>query len=318
MRGPEGWTSVWRRVRRDWPGKIGAVVVALVLWWVASGDASSTAQRSLLVPLQVVGAEAHEVAVGVPARVEVVVSGPGDRLDRLRADEVDATLDLSGIDGEFARPVEAEVPPGLQRVRVVPSEVIGRLEAVRSRRFAVVPVVAAAAPGSVVISLSSDPVFATVEARDPVLELVAYVLAPLRSVGDAESDAVLVPVDASGVPVAEARVVPERATIRVDRQPLWTEVTRPVAILAPDLARVTVEEVRPAEVGLVGRPAALDALAAVRGRVPDATAELPPGRYDLPVRLELPAGVATRGEVVAVVSIRASETPRDEAPSATP
>lgn len=308
-----GWRRAWRSVRRDWPAKVGAVAAALIVWWVASSDPATTAQRSLLVPLEVVGATADEVAVGVPARVEVVISGPGDRMDRLRADDVDAVLDLGGVDGEFARDVEARVPAALRLVRVVPAEVIGRLEAVRSRPFEVVPYLAPLAEGLVPGAVRIEPATVTVEARDPVLETVDAVLAPVAGGTDGASPTVLVPIDADGRPVAEARVVPETALVVVATRPVRERAVRPIALASPDDPRLSVEAVTPTQLALVGPADLLAAIDAVAAEVPDATDSLPAGRYDLPVRLALPDGVAAEDGVVATIVVRA---PDEVAPGA--
>lgn len=302
-----GWWRAWRSLRRDWPAKVGAVAAALIVWWVASSDPASTAQRSLLVPLEVVGAAADEVAVGVPARVEVVISGPGDRMDRLRADDVDAVLDLEGVDGEFARDVEARVPTALRLIRVVPGEVIGRLEAVRALQFEVVPYLAPLAEGIVPSSVSIEPATVTVEARDPVLEIVDAVLAPFDGGVDGASRAVLVPVDADGRPVAEARVVPETARVTVETTAIRQRAVRPIALAPPDDPRLAVEAVTPSQLALVGPADLLADIDAVAAEVPDATASLPVGRYDLPVRLALPDGVAAEDGVVATIRVRAAD-----------
>jgi hypothetical protein len=311
------WRAAWRRVREDWRGKVAAVLAAGVLWWIASGDPGTTSQRSLLVPLEVTGAAVDEVAVGVPGRVEVIIAGPSDRMDRLDADDVDAVLDLADVDGEFARDVDARVPQTLRVVRVVPAEVIGRLEAVRSAEMEIRPLAALPEDGRVAVALDVRPARATVEARDPVLAQVAQLVAPLSSPVDGAREVVLVPVDADGVPVPEARVVPATATVEARLDAAWATVTRPVAALATvDL--VTVEALRPAELELVGPPDALDALPVVTARVPDATSALPPGRYDLPVRLELPAGVAARATVVATVRVAPTPPPADADPAPAP
>lgn len=298
-----GWGIAWRRVRRDWPGKVGAVAAALVLWWVATSDTSVTVQRSLLVPLAVTGAEADEVAVGVPARVEVLISGPADRMERLRSDAVEATLQLEGVDGEFERQVEARAPRALRVIRVVPGEVIGRLEAVRSARFDVVPHLAPLSGERVATGLSVDPAEATVEARDPVLAQVTAVRASARIGTDGEAEAILVPVDEEGRPVSEARVVPERAVVRAETHVLLVRATRPVRVEPPADSRVRVEAVTPTEVDLVGPAARLEGVAEVVGEVPGATGALQPGRYDLPVRLTLPDGVAVAPPVRATVRV---------------
>jgi len=311
------WRAAWRRVREDWRGKVAAVLAAGVLWWIASSDPGTTTQRSLLVPLEVTGAAVDEVAVGVPGRVEVVITGPSDRMDRLDADDVDAVLDLADVDGEFARDVDARVPQTLRVVRVVPAEVIGRLEAVRSAELAIRPLAALPDDGRVTGALEVRPARATVEARDPVLAQVAEVIAPLSASVDGEREVVLVPLDADGVPVPEARVVPATALVQVRLDVASTIVTRPVAAVPPD-GGVEIEAIRPDALELVGPPEALAALSVVTARVPDATSALPPGRYDLPVRLELPDDVAARATVVATVRVVSPAPPSDADPAPAP
>ena len=311
------WRAAWRRVREDWRGKVAAVLAAGVLWWIASSDPGTTTQRSLLVPLEVTGAAVDEVAVGVPGRVEVVITGPSDRMDRLDADDVDAVLDLADVDGEFARDVDARVPQTLRVVRVVPAEVIGRLEAVRSAELAIRPLAALPDDGRVTGALEVRPARATVEARDPVLAQVAEVIAPLSAPVDGEREVVLVPLDADGVPVPEARVVPATALVEVRLDVASTIVTRPVAAVPPD-GGVEIEAIRPDALELVGPPEVLAALSVVTARVPDATSALPPGRYDLPVRLELPDDVAARATVVATVRVVSPAPPSDADPAPAP
>lgn len=305
------WRRVLRRARRDWPGKIAAVLAALVVWWVASGEPVATTQRSLLVPLEVVGAGEDEVPVGVPQRVEVVITGPSDRMDRLRAADVDAFLELGDVDGEFSRAIDARVPQSLRVTRVVPAEVIGRLEAVRRAEFSVAPRIAPTSDGRVLASVSVEPETVAVEARDPVLAMVAAVIAPVPPDAADQTTAVLVPIDEAGQPVAEARVVP--GTVRVDmvREPRLSRVVRPVATTAGEDPRTAIEAVLPTQVTLVGPPELLTDLPAVPGSVPDVTASLPPGRYDLPLRLDLPDGVAAVESVVATVRV-AEEAPDEE------
>lgn len=308
------WRHAWRRLRRDWQGKLGAVLAALVVWWVASSEPVTTAQRSLLVPLEVRGAEVDEVAVGVPPRVEVVITGPSDRMERLRATDVDAFLELADVDGDFERTIDTRVPQALEVVRVVPAEVIGRLEAVRRAEFAVEPRVALADDGRLLTGVTLDPPTVVVEARDPVLDRVASVVASVPADAADATTAVLVPIDAEGRPVDEARVVPETVRVTLAREARRVEVMRPISVASIDVPRVAVEAVEPTQVALVGPAPRLDGFEVVPGTVPDVTASLPPGRYDLPVRLELPEGVATADAVVATVRV----APPEPAPEADP
>ncbi|MEX2501368.1 MAG: CdaR family protein [Trueperaceae bacterium] len=304
-----------RRLLRGWPIKVGAIAAALLLWWVAATDPGQTTQRSLLVPLVVEGVAEDEVAVGVPARIEVVVTGPSGRMDRLRADDIDVVLDLSDAGGEFARRVEARVPTALRVERVVPAEVIGRLEAVRSGRFPVAAYLRDAGDARPVTGVALDPATVTVHARDPVLAQVAAVMAPVESAGatGAAAQATVIAVDGSGRPVGEVRIVPERVQVTVARGAPAAESTARVETVAISDGG-TIEAIAPEQVRLVGPPAALATVSTATGVVAVPTEALRPGRYDLPVRLVLPDGVASRDPVVATVLVHEP----DPAPGGTP
>lgn len=299
------WRRLWIRLRRDWPGKLGAVLAALVVWWVASSEPVPTTQRSMLVPLEVVGAADDEVAVGVPARVEVIITGPSERMESLRASDVDATLDLADFDGEFESAIGTRVPQRLEVTRVVPAEVIGRLEAVRRADFDVRPRIAPADDGRVLTDVTLTPATVSVEARDPILALVAQVIAPVASDAPDASDAVPMAIDEEGRPLPEARVVPATVRVELQREARRTSVVRPVSLGSLDDPAVTVDALLPTQVTLIGPPERLADLPAVPATVPAVTTGLAPGRYDLPVRLDLPEGVAAVESVQATIRIAA-------------
>jgi hypothetical protein len=150
---------------------------------------------------------------------------------------------------------------------------------------------------------------AVVEARGPVLERVEGVVAWRPGEASAGGEAVLVAVDAEGRPVAETHVVPEVATLEVTPEPRWVRSLVAVSVTPVGDPRVRIEGVTPAEVALLGPVGATGEVETVDGRVPDATVSLPPGRYDLPVRLALPDGVVAAGSVTAQVRVSPAEAP---------
>jgi hypothetical protein len=136
------------RLLQNAPRKLGALAVALVVWLFVASDTTTTAQRSLLVPIVVEGVSAEQVVVGLPAV---------RRGDRVRPHHPDRPAPAGGLRGR-ARPVGGvrrlpgrgvgrRRPQGIVLERVVPGEVIGIVENVAT---AEVPVVATAArrPGA--------------------------------------------------------------------------------------------------------------------------------------------------------------------------
>ena len=60
-----------------------------------------------------------------PTTVKVTVSGPGDIMDKLQANQVLVTADLTGLqlDGDLHRPVAVSAPPGVTIISVDPAKV---------------------------------------------------------------------------------------------------------------------------------------------------------------------------------------------------
>ncbi len=305
----------FRRPANNWPVKIAAVVAAGVLWWVASNDAVTTIQRSLLVDLEVVGVDEDEVPVGVPARVEVIVTGPSDRMDALQASDIDAELDVTGVDGPFERLIDARAPRDLRVVGVIPTEVIGRLEAVRSASFAVLPMVQSPSGDLSWTLRLVSPVDAIVEARDPVLARVDSVFAVIAT--DA-SDLVpgqtmtmqvpLVAVDADGRPVEETTVLPAVATVEIEIQVRLERRLVPVRVRPPPEG-VSVGALTPDALTITGLASTLADVTDVVASVPELTQSLPPGVYAVPLELALGEGISVSQAVVAELTVLETETP---------
>lgn len=274
--------------RRNLPVKVVAVLAAGVLWWYAGTDPATTVQRSMLVPLEVTQVPADGVVVGVPDVVEVALSGPAARMDRVEPSDLRATLDLRDADGDFARSVEATVPPSLRTVRVVPSEVMGRVEALTRREL---PVEALVRPtGARITSLAPQPERVALEGRAAVLDRVARVWVPVDG-RDGEHAATPVAVDEGGRPVTDLEITPASVAVRVGvaEATVRTEVGVRLEGAFGENVRVALRRER---VEVVGPAADTEALETVRATVGAVTEALPPGRYTLPVRLELPDGVA--------------------------
>ena len=285
----------WRRLVNHWPRKLGAVAAALFVWLIVATDATTIAQRSLLVPLVVEGLDADRLAVGLPDLVEVTVSGSSSRIDRLRPESFDAVLDLTDVVGPFQVEVSIAPPQGIVLERVAPSEVIGALETVAIATVPVRVTVAGALGPDERLAATANPETAQVRGRAAVVERVVAVVVPVAADDARTAVAATVPpyaVDATGRPVLDVTVTPEpgggddrrRARARraagaarrgrADR----TGLERPAG--AP----------RPTS-GSPARRRTLDALSVVEAVVQLPTEVPAGGRYTRPLTLALPDGV---------------------------
>ena len=284
----------------NWPQKLGALLLAFVMWLFVTTSSVTTTQRSLLVPLTVEGVAQSQVAVGVPKVVEVNVSGPSSRVDRLSPDDISASLDLTGLSGEFQQQINAQPPRGIQLVNVSPSDVIGFLETVGNRDMPLTVALGGSPPNDQLLSVSSDPTTVTLTGQQQVLQKVArvVVVAPAKE-GRVQEHPFAV--DDAGVPIGNVKIDPSTVTVQVSARTAMVSKSVPIDFAppsAPDLQQATLSQ---PNVTLAGPAGVLAGIASVKGTVQPPTGNVNPGRYTLPVRLDLPEGVAALTSPTAVL-----------------
>jgi YbbR domain-containing protein len=121
------------QITKDFGWKMFSVFLALVVWltvhkiYEEPGAETSQARENTYgdLPVLVVSeaSDVHDFRV-VPATVSVTVSGPPDAMAVLQADQIRATVDLTGIgSGKQLRRVEVSTPPRVTLVDVDPPRV---------------------------------------------------------------------------------------------------------------------------------------------------------------------------------------------------
>jgi len=123
---------------RDFLLKLFSLVLALLIWTIVSlairrevsptaGVAAIPVDRTFSgIPILVVSAAADVRNFKVnPSQVEVTVRGEGELVKDLRANEIQALVDLTGVESArgFHKRIEISTPPGITHVQVVPEEV---------------------------------------------------------------------------------------------------------------------------------------------------------------------------------------------------
>jgi YbbR domain-containing protein len=299
-----------RRLINNWPQKLGALILALVLWYFVSTDETVIVQRSLLVPLQVEGLRPGQIAIGIPEVVEVTVSGPDARVNALRAESFDAILSLRNAEGEFERPVTINMQQGLNLVRVVPTEVIGLIESEREKVVPVDVALRGGTPPDTHLRLVPSAQEVRVRGRADPLEAVVVAMAPVPAEAG-EHRVMLYPADANGKPVREVVVEPNEITVTVESEPVLHRREVPVVLEAPDVRPLLLIEaaLEPSLLEVVGPREALEQLETVTARATLPTNALRSGRYTLEARPLLPEGVYALGELRAVLEVDARLSP---------
>ncbi len=276
------------------PRKLGALVVAVVVWLFVATDDATIAQRSLLVPIVVEGVSAEQVVVGLPQFAEVTVSAPTTRIDRLRPESFEAVIDLAGVSGDFQVRVSVSPPQGIVLERVVPSEVIGIVEPVARAEVPVVASVLGEAGGDLRVRATVTPAQAEVRGRATVVARAVAVVVPLP-VGDTLGATAMsgtgFAVDATGRPLPDVGIEPQSFGLGWDLEPVYVRRSLPLQAAALPDGPWTLASGVPTQITVVGLRSSVLALDAVVADVDLPTGAIENGRYTVPLRPRLPADV---------------------------
>ncbi len=130
--------SWWQRLTSDLPLKIGAVLLAGLLWYAATEDRRATVTRTLELPLVVQGLSAQRAVSDLPQSVKATVRGPRATLETLEIKDLEATIDVTRTaEGYFSEDVRLTAPEGLSKIALQPNRVSGSLELLVTRGVAV-------------------------------------------------------------------------------------------------------------------------------------------------------------------------------------
>jgi YbbR domain-containing protein len=274
--------------------KMISIAVAALLWLIVSGE--QIVERTLRVPLEFTNLPAHlEVVGNPPDMVEVRLRGSSGSLGRIASGEVIAVMDLrSARPGErlfHLAPSAVRAPFGIEVVQVSPSSVPVRFEPSATKRVPIAPAVEGQpSPGFVVGTVSAEP--STVEVVGPAGALKALTEAITEPVSVAGASGPVTETVTVGSPDASIRLeTPQntRVTVNITPAPIqWSvsgvavqvrNATRPVQV-SPRTITVHVDGPREAS---ASSPSDFDASVDVSG--------LPPGQFDLPVKIVPPTRV---------------------------
>ena len=262
----------WQRLLHNLPQKFLALLLAFILWFVATEDRRANIQQSYDVALDVrdtTGGQEKRATFGLnPASVRVTLSGSRQRLGALNASDIGAYVDVTDLpDGEFSRTVRVVGPDGTRSIKVVPTVAAGRIDAELSRSQPIILSVTAP-PGDSVPRYVLSPRQVTVSGPSQVVDSVARVVTvPVTLMQGDQLETRLMALDAQGQPV-EVRLTPASTTVaRIDSGSLPIRSV-PVKLSAPPgNLRVLSSNIEPATVRLVGPPELLSGIGSVTASV---------------------------------------------------
>jgi YbbR domain-containing protein len=309
--GPRRWLSpayIWRRSVHNLGPKLAALLVAALVWLVATSDRRANIEVGFDVPLEVrdtTGGASRRAVSDLPATVRVTLTGQRLRVQGLQASNIEASVDTTGAqEGSFTLPVEVRAPDGTRTLRVLPARVQGFVDTQLSRRIKVT-LSAAAPPAGSLPRYVLTPETVTLSGPSRLVRTVSRVISqPINLEAGAIASSRLVALNAVGEPVTGIDLRP--ASVSVRRSDLGTLPVRTVTVLLPPApAKFQVKSsVAPATIRLVGPPAILAGLNSVT-----AILTYRAGTYKVTPTFKLPSGVQALDSVSVSLQVSVKKAP---------
>ncbi len=305
-------------VVRNWPLKLAAIVLAIVLYAgiVVSQNARTWPGR---LPIEAVNQPTTAYVIGtLPDVTSIRYFAPLDVANRIGSASFTATVDLGNVDTRTGAPF-ASVPvvvtatdPRVQIVDYEPQRVQVRLDTLISATVPVEVDRGSIPDGLAASEPSIEPTAVSVTGPESQVRLVTSALARVRiqPAGlDIDQQVDLVASDARGEPVSQVELTPSTAHIRIAVSTQSTTRTLPIEpIIKGDPAEgaeILSVEVAPAVVMVSGDGGALAGLASI----PTRGVSIAGARTDVTrsVALSPPAGVSTGDVATVQVTVRIRE-----------
>lgn len=291
---------VWRRLLHNLPIKLLALVVAVVLWFVATADRRANVEQGYDVPVTVSdttsapGAETRAVSDLTPSTIRVTLSGRPERLRELSGDDIEAVVDVTGVpEGSFTRPVKVQPPTGTILRRQTPERVQGFVDTQLTRTLPVTLGVATPPENSLPRYTVTPGEAALSGPGRRVATVQRLVTSPVALGPGEDRETPLIALNAQGQPVQGVTLRPATVTVRrLDTGELPVKAVPVVLNRPPAGLRVTAANLQPSNVRLVAAPELLARLREVPG-----TVTYRPGTYTAPVTLQVPAGTQALEQV---------------------
>lgn len=155
-----------KHVLNDWGLKLLSLLIAVVLWWAVGHD--PTVESIVTAPIEFHHAPGNlDMISDSPFEVQVTVSGPERTVRAMKPSEVNAIIDLAGVNpGERTfdmGPRQIHVPRGVSVDRVVPGQLHINFAANATRTVDVRPrVIGTFVTGYGISDVSADPAKITI------------------------------------------------------------------------------------------------------------------------------------------------------------
>ena len=291
-------TRLWSIVQHNWPAKIAAIIVAIVLWLYVMNDQNPAIEGSYTVPVMIENAPDEYLMSAAADTVTLRVRGARSLFVAADRSDFHAHINLADFtEGERAYAVETTIPYGFELVSVSPDKINVGLDRMVQKTFkAELTISGSPATGFTVDQVRQENEAATVQGPRSLVNQIAHIVGHISLSGqssDYTETIPLVALNADGREVAGVTLTPASTEVSVNMvRGLSRKVVevraKPRSDLSPQfkLEGITVE---PARVEIAGTE---DVVSKITGIETEEFSLADVKETEKrPVRLMLPAGV---------------------------
>jgi YbbR domain-containing protein len=118
-------------ILENWVAKLGALLIAIALWFAATAERRSTATRGLEIPIEIRGLSENRVIKDLPKTIRLQIQGARDELEQLEPSNFEASINVSNRpDGFFSNDVQIDAPSNIKILNYEPRRVSATLKSV--------------------------------------------------------------------------------------------------------------------------------------------------------------------------------------------
>ena len=257
---------------RNLTPKLLAVLVALTVWVFVMNEQNPTVEGAFQVSLARQNLAENVMVTDAPDSVRVKIRGLRNAVGTAAGKDFKAVVDLQDLGaGQHSLPVSVTLPGGFELVEVSPVKALVKLEAVRSRQFAVEVRLTGSPAGEMVLGKTTvQPATVTIAGPRSMVESVDKVIAPVavrNGVPDFSTESRLILLGADGKELKGLQAEPGKVTVSGTLQPgTVTRLIEVKTVLTGNLPEGTLLRkvfTEPAKVELKGPKEILDKMDAV-------------------------------------------------------
>ena len=133
-----GGEKMMIHLKRNWPAKLLSLLAAIVMWFFIMRDQNPVMEVTYTVPVQVQNLKDNYIIEDAPDTVRIVLSGPRDTIISMKADNLRAYIDASGVKpGQNNVTIGFTPPSGMSLVDVKPDTITINVDEYAERKIPV-------------------------------------------------------------------------------------------------------------------------------------------------------------------------------------